>query len=705
MRRQPIYLLIDTSESMRGEPLDAVHMGVKHLVSELRSDPHASEAACLSVISFGSTAQQVVPLTELAIFETPQLEGAGASSLGAALEVLLACADRELKKTTVDIKGDFKPLVFIMTDGQPTDSWVQSVDKIKRKRWNVIACSPGPGADEALMKHITESVVKLYDYKAGTLTAPLRCCDIDGPIRTQSAVLQDPSIEVLSLPPLPTNICLGDTDEKLNTSHGKQIKKAILTDGREVEYVFDPDKVMEGGMMQFFFTPDRSSVVCYFKDQSDPTKRARLEAVVGKFNPTTGPHGEYWKKYFCWPTGIIQAPRLGYICPAHPSNYYFKEGPFNGQVKNASWFMGKTSGGKPFRDLMPPSERGTWINHFRASLILARILRRLHSFGMACSSLGPGDIYLDPSTGSVYLYRIEDLVIPSLFPPDVIGTPGYIAPEVLATYHLPIKDPNRKHPCIGTDLYALAVLIYQFLLFRHPLKGPKVNSNKSAEEDDLLSLGSKALFIEHPTDRSNRPPDKDLKPTYDALGPHLVALFNQAFIDGLHSPDRRPIASAWERAFQKTWDLLHPCANPACTHKWFVAWQKGHQTCSFCGTKVAGTVLKLNFHKEARPGTWLPDGELVVYNGIPIMKWHVFDNITPNETLSDAERTEILADCQLYNGKWLLINRKVGHMVSPAGNPIPPNSAIELKPGVQFRLSTEPHGRMVEVELVQQGDI
>lgn len=482
----------------------------------------------------------------------------------------------------------------------------------------------------------------------------------------------------------------------------KQTQKATLVDGRQVEFVVDTDKEMEGGMKKVYFTPDKSAVLCFFKDQSDAARRARLDAVIGKFNPTASQStGNYWKRYFCWPTAIIQSPGLGIMCPTYPRNFFFQDGPWKGKEKEGTWFCGKTGGGKAFRDLMPASERGAWINYFRLCITMARSIRKLHMSGLAHSDLSPRNILIDPSNGTSIVIDIDSLVVPGIFPPDVLGTPGYIAPEVLSTCHLPLKDPNRKHPCTGTDQYALAVLIYQYLMFRHPLKGPKVNSTKSAEEDDILSLGAKALFVEHPTDRSNRPPDHQLGVTYDALGPLLVNLFNQAFVDGLHAPSRRPSARDWEDALIKTWDLLHPCTNPACTHKWFVVSRKGAQRCPFCKTAISGNIFKLKFRKEARPGTWLPDGEQVVYNGLPIMKWHVYDNIQPNESISDADRSELLADCAFYGGQWILINRKLQHMLSPSGTPVAPNSAVALKAGAQFRLSNEPHGRIAEVEIVQ----
>jgi uncharacterized protein YegL len=60
MRRLPVYLLLDTSGSMSGEPIESVKNGMQVLVSALRQDPYALETAYLSVITFDGTARQVV---------------------------------------------------------------------------------------------------------------------------------------------------------------------------------------------------------------------------------------------------------------------------------------------------------------------------------------------------------------------------------------------------------------------------------------------------------------------------------------------------------------------------------------------------------------------------------------------------------------------------------------------------------------------
>ena len=92
---------------------------------------------------------------------------------------------------------------------------------------------------------------------------------------------------------------------------------------------------------------------------------------------------------------------------------------------------------------------------------------------------------------------IDGLVVPNKYPPDVVGTPDFIAPEVIETQHLAKNDPNRKLPSTQTDRHALAVLIYMYLFYRHPLRGGKVHDLDAAKDEELM-MGSKALFIEHP---------------------------------------------------------------------------------------------------------------------------------------------------------------------------------------------------------------
>ena len=170
IRRLPVYLVLDCSGSMTGAPIEAVRQGMKTLLNELKSDPQALETVFLTVITFDSTARVVVPLTELMLVKEPDFQATGTTALGGALRLLSDCISREVRQTSAEQKGDWKPLIFLMTDGAPTDKWEDAADEIKAKKpGNFIACAAGAGADETTLKRITNIVVKLHDLQPEAL--------------------------------------------------------------------------------------------------------------------------------------------------------------------------------------------------------------------------------------------------------------------------------------------------------------------------------------------------------------------------------------------------------------------------------------------------------------------------------------------------------------------------------------------------------
>lgn len=172
MRRLPVYLLLDTSGSMHGEPIEAVKNGVQVLVSTLRQDPYALETAYLSIITFDSRAQQIVPLTELSMFQMPNLAANGTTAFGEALTLLAQTVDIEVQQTTAKQKGDWKPLVFIMTDGAPTDDWKKGLEEFKKRKFGmVVACAAGQNVNTNVLREITETVVQLDIMSSSSINA------------------------------------------------------------------------------------------------------------------------------------------------------------------------------------------------------------------------------------------------------------------------------------------------------------------------------------------------------------------------------------------------------------------------------------------------------------------------------------------------------------------------------------------------------
>jgi uncharacterized protein YegL len=164
-RRLPVYLLIDCSESMAGSAIEDVRRGIDTLASSLKGNPLALETVYLSVITFSRYAKQVSPLTELFSFQPPVLSVRPGTAFGAAVDLLIACINREVVKTSPTAKGDYRPIVFLLTDGQPTDDWRSAAARLKGannpRLANIYAIGCGPDVDTSKLREFTDVVLRM----------------------------------------------------------------------------------------------------------------------------------------------------------------------------------------------------------------------------------------------------------------------------------------------------------------------------------------------------------------------------------------------------------------------------------------------------------------------------------------------------------------------------------------------------------------
>lgn len=197
-RHLPVYLLLDTSGSMAGAPIDSLRQGLESFQRDVSSDPHARDVVKVGVITFASDAQ-LVPggLVPISGFQPPTLVAGGATRLDLAFRVLLESMDRDVVKAVRGgSKGDWKPVVFVLTDGRPTDDegketdqlWAPARDAVVNrprgqiKPSTIVAIGCGPDVDDETLKAIStgiafrlasndaRSFVSLFRYVTQTLT-------------------------------------------------------------------------------------------------------------------------------------------------------------------------------------------------------------------------------------------------------------------------------------------------------------------------------------------------------------------------------------------------------------------------------------------------------------------------------------------------------------------------------------------------------
>ena len=504
---------------------------------------------------------------------------------------------------------------------------------------------------------------------------------------------------------------------------------SIIDTSKSYQFVNNGEPSARGGMKDVYFSPDRAYVVAIYRDKLDFNSTERLKKITTQYFDSFFKRegGAYYEKLYAWPTDVVKwGERIGIIVPCFRSDFFFKKGYAASDILKGGEKEGKWFASAKFRTnsrlRLDDSELGDWLSYFQICVNIARGVKRLHSAGLAHSDLSYKNVLIDPVSKSASIIDIDGLVVPGLFPPDVIGTADFIAPEVMATKHLGLQDPNRNLPKRTTDLHALAVLIYMYLLYRHPLRGGRYFGDIDSDQEEDLLMGKEALFIEHPKDDRNRnfkreygdqvndlEPWTDLKKTpYTLVGPYLSDLFEQAFIQGLHDPNKRPPADSWEQALVKTNDLKLKCSNPKCQQKWFIYINTQEVSCPFCQTQYNESIPILDFYAQHKPGQWKPTNmRLVIYSDTTLHKWHTSSSMVRNERLTPSDKKRV-GYFSWHNQKWMLVNDNLGGLKDVSDSDKSKHKTtkigehIELKSGMKLLLSNDDHGLLAVVSLANQ---
>ncbi|MDD3507020.1 MAG: VWA domain-containing protein [Parabacteroides sp.] len=209
MRRLPVYFLLDTSGSMNGEPIQALNNALSGMINSLRSDAQASETLWVSIITFDREVKEIMPLTELQALQLTEIvcPPSGPTFTGKALDLLYQKVSVNVRKGTPTQKGDWRPLLFIFTDGKPSDLQLYSemIPKIKSLNFGIIiGCASGNLANDSRLKELCDSVVQLDTSDSSTLMQFFRWVSDTIEQGNKSMGTSD----VLILPPAPSEVHL-----------------------------------------------------------------------------------------------------------------------------------------------------------------------------------------------------------------------------------------------------------------------------------------------------------------------------------------------------------------------------------------------------------------------------------------------------------------------------------------------------------------
>jgi serine/threonine protein kinase len=320
----------------------------------------------------------------------------------------------------------------------------------------------------------------------------------------------------------------------------------------------------------------------------DPNLRRRLEESIQASSPNNA---------FLWPIALVgtnaasreqirlREPSFGYLMPLRPPSFLGANAHAGGQMEISLQ------------------------NVLRAAFFLADAFHALHLRGLCYKDISLGNLFLEPGSGRILICDNDNVAVDGRDPGSVLGTPGFMAPEILL---------GQARPGASSDLFSLAVLIFRLLTRHDPLKGALEQAIRCLDEPARRRLyGEDPVFIFDPIDTRNRPDPIEHAAaliTWPIYPEPLQQLFLQTFVPGLKQPSRRALTGQWTAALAASLDRRLLC--PSCGQEAFP--EAGRTAgCWSCGNPLP-------------QGPWLrlPRGLVAIAAGNEIQAHHL-DRLLP----------------------------------------------------------------------------
>jgi serine/threonine protein kinase len=311
---------------------------------------------------------------------------------------------------------------------------------------------------------------------------------------------------------------------------------AIHSEGGETQTLeVEPMPLGAGGQGEVYratWNGKAHALKLYYQDQGTQEQRAALERLIHKGAPTHS---------FLWPLRLVvdrHEGRFGYLMALREPRF------------------------RPTEDLMARRVHASFRALLHAALELADSFLQLHTGGLCYRDISFGNVFLDPATGEVRICDNDNVDVSGAAPSGVLGTPRFMAPEVVR---------GEAAPSADTDRFSLAVLLFYLLFAGHPLEGAREAEIRCLDLPAMNRLyGTDPLYIFDPKNNANRPvPGLHDNPTIFRLiyPAFLLQAFERSFTEGLRYPPKRIVESVWRKNFARALDLLLAC--PSCQRQNF----------------------------------------------------------------------------------------------------------------------------------------
>lgn len=251
------------------------------------------------------------------------------------------------------------------------------------------------------------------------------------------------------------------------------------------------------------------------------------------------------------------------------------------------YVMEKVTGYKPLSTYLIPDKEMTFSDWYNRGLglrerifigyIIAKAFGELEKNNLSYCDISGSNILVRIQKGaSIKMIDVDNIYTAGKGTAAVLGTPRYIAPEVMS---------RQKNPDVLSDNYSLAVILFELLRVGHPYISDDVLDG--TPEDEEAALAGKYDYV---TDENST----NMLPANVVFTDKLKELFRRCFVDGKKNRLARPSALEFEYALLEASNKVIKC--PSCG-AWHYVRKTGrvYEDCPWCDSP-SKPKARLNFY-------------------------------------------------------------------------------------------------------------